>query len=68
VLTLGLGFFLFMLSTPFEALTLFTSYSHPVSVLPVCGSRLEIEPPSHKKKSEFYFALRIRKVLTEKLD
>lgn len=50
------GCFFFMLSTPFQALTLFTSCSHPVSVLPACGFRLEIVPPAHKKKSELYFA------------
>ncbi len=48
-------FLLFMLSTPFAAVTLFTSYSHPAPVLPACGFRLEIESVPHKKKSEFYF-------------
>jgi hypothetical protein len=65
VLAAKLRFFLFMLSTPIETLSLFTSYSHPVSFLPACGFRLEIESESHKKKAELYFAWPFKKILTK---
>lgn len=58
-------FFLFMLSVPIEAFTLFTSYSHPAFVLPACGFRVEIESLPHKKKAELYFALLVKKILTQ---
>jgi hypothetical protein len=49
----------------FEALNLFTSYSHSGAVLPGGAFRVETAPPPHKKKSELYFALWSKKFLTE---
>src|SRR4030095_3517293 len=55
----------FMILTPSSGVTLFTSCSHPVSVLPACGFRLEITPQPHKKKSELYFVFSRKKILTQ---
>jgi hypothetical protein len=63
--SLKITFSFFHALSGFEALYLFTSYSHPASVLPACGFRVEIEPLHNKKKSELYFALRVKKTLTQ---
>jgi hypothetical protein len=47
-------------------LKLFTSYSHCLPSRPASGLRLEILGQIDKKKSEFYFCVDGKKILTEK--
>jgi hypothetical protein len=44
---------------------LFTSYSHHCPSRPASGSRVETVTNYDKKKSEFYFLVRLKKILTE---
>ena len=61
---LRISFLFVMFQARFEAVDLFTCYSHRGIVLPAGAFRVEITPAPHKKKSELYFASRPKKTLT----